>query len=94
MCSFYIPSVLITFLWGLWFLHVPGGKENNLGLYVKYILGVFFISLIPVLNIVVTVVSIFFLIIILMNEGIEKVFPTYKSSKFRKFLNYKFLKQK
>lgn len=88
---YYWPSVLIVLLWGLWFLHVPGGKQGHVGLHVKYILFVLVLSLIPYLNLILLLVSMIMLIVWLCEDGWDDVFPNWKVTKWSKFFNYKFL---
>jgi hypothetical protein len=90
--TYYLPSVLIIFLWGLWFLQVPGGREDNIGLKVKYILITIVLSVIPIFNIMCFFISIGTLIAFIAKKGWDKTFPGEKGDKIGRFFNYQFLK--
>jgi len=92
--AYYIPSVLIIFLWGLWFLHVPGGPKRHMGLKIKHILVVFALSLIPIVNLLGVIFTIAVLISAINDDGWDKTFPGGKGKKIDKFFNYEFLKPK
>lgn len=90
--AYYILSVLLSFFWGLWFLQVPGGRKENIGLKVKYIVVVFFLSLIPVLNLCCVGFTFFLVAAFVMSEGWDNAFPGDRSKKLDKFFNHQFLK--
>lgn len=95
MFALYIITVLLSIIWGLWFLYYPGSSVFQLGLKIKYILFVFILSLIPFVNLGVVFVSFIFLFFVICSEGWSEVFPGSKIdvNKFSNFFNYEFFKK-
>lgn len=91
MGSWYFLVSPAIFLWGLWFLHVPGGRRDRIGLKVKYILPVLVISFVPWLNLIAFILSLILVVILIAHEGWKNVFPGQTGVKLDKFFNYQFL---
>ena len=95
MLFYNLFIVLMCFAWGLWFLSVPGGKKERIGLTVGNIMICAIISVIPIFNLIATVLCFLVVIVGWFTEGVDVMFPNSKIAKtIDNFLKHDLLSKK